>query len=177
MNRRNDNRGFNLIELIVVAAIISLLATVILAALSNAREKARDSTRKAELGELQKAITHYFTTTGSYPSTGGVWLSSEVGSTQATNGADYSANWVPNILAANMITKLPSDPVGGINSSCSGTQYRSYLYRSDGTHYKLLSNCALEWDSYPTVGKKFYDPTRPTWALQLTDDGVATSGW
>lgn len=52
-------RGFTLIELLVVIAIIGLLSTIIAAPIQNARKKARDSKKIAEIKALQLAIEQY----------------------------------------------------------------------------------------------------------------------
>ncbi len=60
-------KGFTLIELLVVVAIISLLASVVMASLSSARSKSRDAKRKSDLHQIQNALALYYNTNGSYP--------------------------------------------------------------------------------------------------------------
>src|SRR3989344_7895058 len=60
-------RGFTLIELLVVVSIISMLSSVVLASVSFARAKARDSTRLAQIHQIDIAIQLYINDHGSAP--------------------------------------------------------------------------------------------------------------
>ena len=58
--KRNKNfsqsRGFTLVETLVVIAIIGILASIIMLALLNVREKARDVRRKAEISQIGRFL-------------------------------------------------------------------------------------------------------------------------
>jgi len=60
-------RGFTLIELLVVISIIALLSTVILAALSTARQGARDADRINSIRQMQTALELYYSDDETYP--------------------------------------------------------------------------------------------------------------
>lgn len=65
---KKDLRGFTLIELLVVIAIIGLLSTIIAAPIQNARKKARDSKKIAEIKAVQLALDQYAeANAGQYP--------------------------------------------------------------------------------------------------------------
>lgn len=64
---KKDRSGFTLIELLIVLAIVSLLASVILASLSTARRSARDAERISELREMQTALELYYSDHQEYP--------------------------------------------------------------------------------------------------------------
>src|SRR3990167_7007823 len=62
-----NKKGFTLIELLVVVAIIGLLSTLAVVALSSARLKARDSKRLSDLKQIQTALELYYTDKSEYP--------------------------------------------------------------------------------------------------------------
>jgi prepilin-type N-terminal cleavage/methylation domain-containing protein len=64
---KNNKKGFTLIELLVVIAIIGLLSTLSVLALNNARQKARDAKRVADIKQVQTALELYFNDANSYP--------------------------------------------------------------------------------------------------------------
>ncbi len=63
----SNKTAFTLIELLVVIAIIGLLSTISIIALNQARSKARDARRTADMHQLQTAIEMYYDQYGVYP--------------------------------------------------------------------------------------------------------------
>jgi len=61
------NRGFTLIELLVVIAIIGILASVVMASLNSAREKAQFAKAQTEVKVLFDALLRYNIDTGAWP--------------------------------------------------------------------------------------------------------------
>jgi prepilin-type N-terminal cleavage/methylation domain-containing protein len=68
-NKRMNQQGFTLVELLVVVAIIGMLASLSIVALGSARTKARDAARVASVKNIQTALELYYSDTGLYPST------------------------------------------------------------------------------------------------------------
>ena len=72
MNKRtNKEKGFTLIEMLVVIAIVGLLSSVVVVGLGGAREKARDARRLADLRSLQNQVELAYQTSTGYPSVSG----------------------------------------------------------------------------------------------------------
>jgi type II secretion system protein G len=165
MMHKNKTRGFTLIELLVVISIIGVLGAIILASVHKAAVKARDTNRKATLRNLKTALELFYADNGRYPSTGGVWYSSEPGNVPE-NGPGNNGVWIPELVAGGYIKELPRDPLLGRGDNnpnkCSLFGWiGAYDYKSDGTNYKLLSHCAPEFmigNVWDTPGSGFYDP-------------------
>lgn len=64
----NAQRGFTLIELMVVMAVLALLAMLVSPRYFSSVEQARETALRANLQETRRAIDQYFTDKGQYPS-------------------------------------------------------------------------------------------------------------
>jgi general secretion pathway protein G len=117
-----QKRGFTLIELLVVIAVIGLLATLAVVALNNARAKARDAKRVADIKQVQTALELYFNDKGHYPLTD-----------EFTAGTIYSTSTNGTTTYMKIIPTAPTPQDG----SCSGVD-NLYAYNSfDGSTYTL----------------------------------------
>lgn len=70
LKNMRSKKGFTLLELIVVIAIIGLLAAIVLASVNSARMKARNGRRIAEVKHYITAIELAYDKYGSYPNDG-----------------------------------------------------------------------------------------------------------
>jgi len=61
------NRGFTLVELLLVLFMIALLASLVMPVATKSVEQAKESALKEDLQVLRKAIDDYFANTGHYP--------------------------------------------------------------------------------------------------------------
>jgi len=157
-------KSFTLIEILVVVTIIGLLTATAAVTYTAFLKQSRDAKRKTDLSQLATALEMYRSNNDAYPSTSLGWWGacSSYGSFPDTGATGY----VPG-LAPVYILKLPHDPRESQSfPPCSATGSTCYLYRSDGKDYKLLAHCAPEV-AVPSTDQ-FYDPTRPTWALQVS---------
>jgi general secretion pathway protein G len=64
---RRRQRGFTLIELIVVVTIIGLLAGIAVVGIGHAQQKARENILKADLANMRKAIDDFYADKQRYP--------------------------------------------------------------------------------------------------------------
>lgn len=117
MHTNPKEQGFTLIELLVVIAIIGLLASVVLASLSTARQKGRDARRIADLREVQTALELYYSDHNAYPAV----------TSQSSISSALSSSLVPTYISS-----VSDDPLGG-------SYHYVYLSTSGGTFYCLGS--------------------------------------
>ncbi len=155
------SKGFTLIELLVVVAIIGILATVVLASLGSARDKARDQAMRSHFAQLRSALELYYMDNNSYPVTSS-WCIAGHTSTPTCNQASGSNGWIPN-LAPNYIPALRMD---------RGTTADSTWYYMGGVGgYKVMLHQPNNILSAPVTAS---DPMRDdnvggarTWALSM----------
>lgn len=143
-------KGFTLVELLIVVAIIGVLATLLMANFIGVRQRARDAQRKADLRQLQSALEFYRSDLASYPGS----LSS--------CGAVFAGGSPSNTY----MQKLPCDPLGA-----SGYNSGTYYYVSGGTTYTLGACLENTADTQGTATKPAGAPAGCTsnWYFVVTN--------
>ena len=120
-----NKKSFTLIELLVVIAIIGILAAIAMPSISNARAKARDSRRLADLDTFRTALEMYFSDHDQYP----VWTSGCLENTSATSSPFLAGSgFVPKYIG-----QIPKDPLFG-----KGHCYY-YITTANGSDFHLLA--------------------------------------
>src|SRR3989344_4259063 len=116
-------QGFTLIEMLIVIAVISILAGIVLVGVTGFQETARDTKRVGDLRSVQNTVELFYARCGHYPrntagcdNTGTIDTWAELGTTLENAGVISDAG------------KLPSDPQGS-----------TYLYvvSADGLNYAI----------------------------------------
>lgn len=123
-NKSLKSRGFTLIELMVVIAIIGMLSSVVIASLNSARIKARNVARNSEVEQLRSAFGLGADSNGNLPSSGGGYAC--VSSNCYEGWSPYVANSGVDAVTAPFIKK-PTDPTGGTRG------YGGFLYFDPST--------------------------------------------
>lgn len=112
-------KGFTLIELMVVILIIGLLATIVVQNLRGAIDKAKRVKAQADTAQIKSGLDRYYLDAGSYPTT-------DQGLIALIQPP--SVGYVPRDWGGPYLEKIPFDP-----------WENPYLYQSDGNAYILKS--------------------------------------
>lgn len=112
MSMKNSPRGFTLIEILLVVAIIGALAAMVVPRLTGRSEKAKMATAKADIrANISTALKMYEIDMGTFPT-------SEQGLGVLSRSPDGAATW-----SGPYIDRAPTDPWG-----------RPYQYKNPGVH-------------------------------------------
>ncbi len=115
--KKKGSRGFTLVEMIVVIAIIAILMAIVLANLEKARSQNRDKVRIADISKIQLDLALYLNKNGAYP------IGSDIRVLTAALTPDYTST-------------IPVDPLN--------TGNYVYSYADDGTGGSYCLSALLE---------------------------------
>jgi len=132
-------RGFTLIELVVVIAIIGMIMTVSFVSFSNARQKARDTKRLSDVTQIQNALSVYFRDEGRYPET-----------------MTFGSELIGSSTSRTYMTITPQNPSPRNDGICPNDDY-IYQAMATGTDYKI-DFCLSETVGNLTAGRKCLTP-------------------
>ncbi|EGW40346.1 prepilin-type N-terminal cleavage/methylation domain-containing protein [Desulfosporosinus sp. OT] len=112
----SNNRGFTLIEMMIVLVIIGLMATVTYPSLSGAAGMSNENDRAKNEYVVNKALREHYALTGIYPNQG------------------VHDSSTPNLTETELIT-LASDLVQQTGVSLNTTKYKyTYVLNGSGTY-------------------------------------------
>lgn len=172
IKKESSQRGFTILELLIVIFIITLIASVIIINVSSSRTKARDARRKSDLLIIASALESYFVENKVYPN-GNCLL------TNATSG-----NTLRNELVNNgFLTTLPVDP------QSTASPPRNYIYITNnyyscvgGTNQPnspgfVIAAFLERFSSDPDATTNKYFPPTGTSINQFTRSGQTYNYW
>jgi len=142
MYRLKNQKGFTLLEILVVTVIIGILASFTTANLMGGVPRARDTQRKNDLKQLQTALQLYYADNNQYPPSDSCQWSSQT-CWQTLLGED----------TARYINPMPKDPLDRDLGFCE-TKQNCYVYRycrPVADQYILVANLENTQDSEKKV--------------------------
>ena len=113
MSKKVQNKGFTLIEILVVIGIIAILAAIVIIAINPARQfaQARNSQRTANVNAILNAVGQYIADNKGLLPTQVSALANDVSAPVGTSGADLCAVLVPTYMPALTVDPT-TDPDG-----------------------------------------------------------------
>lgn len=119
MNLKQNQKGFTIVELLIVIVVIAILAAISIVAFTGIQQRGRDSGRASDVSNIVKALTAYVTDEPGAPNNGGggVWPADAAAAVTALN----------NYSAANLSSEITSKLTLGAAPTGSTPDQYSYI--------------------------------------------------
>jgi len=149
MKINKKNKGFTLVELLIVISIMGILTVVGAASFKTVQLKSRDVRRKNDLGSISKALNMYYNDIGSFPhgtpDINGMIKSVGIGFSAAVNGS-----------ITTYMVEMPRETTKGIEDyyyiSTTGKSFKIFVNLENKEDSNCLKdgngNILLTYDSY-----------------------------
>ena len=138
LNKRNNNKGFTIVELLIVIVVIGILALLVITTYSGIQQKARNSKRQSDVAAVQTQLEAFYQQSGYYPSNKDLndasWLSTNMKSLDVNALIDPS-----NSTQSKTLTKTPGaksysyEVTDASNGDCEGADTNCAKYKLTAT--------------------------------------------
>jgi len=150
MNKKLHIQGFTLIEMLIVIAVISILAGIVLVGITGFQSSARDTKRVGDMRTVQNSLELFYTRCGHYPVGTGGCADAASGTTGDNNTFTDWADLETSLAAANVADRLPNDPrEGSTYEYTSGDGGFAYVLKAILENNSNTLNDTSELDGSP----------------------------
>lgn len=129
---RRGNRGFTIVELLIVIVVIAILAAISITAYNGIQVRARDAQRSSDMAAIVKALELYKIDNGKYPPSSGADAPGDNVPAGYTSNSAYGFSyatdnsWLKSLVDGKYLTSAPKDPINDMN------YYYSYYVYNNG---------------------------------------------
>jgi prepilin-type N-terminal cleavage/methylation domain-containing protein len=160
-------KGFTLVELMVVVAIIAIISAIVTTTFSAAKSKSRDGQRISDVAQIQLAFAGYFNQCNDFPL-------ADTGNVVDSNTLTQSIGCPSGVNLSTFISKIPTPPSGASQASYS---YATLYLTSDSakTPVDYVIQASLENNSSVSSESLSAFPTAPsgyTYSTTFTCDSL-----
>lgn len=142
MLKKYSQKGFTIVELLIVIVVIGILAALVLNTFSGVQRRARDTERQTDINSIATQLEVYYNDNAGYPLFTGqmadaTWVKTNL------KGIDAQAIIAPNAASGTTNSLANAQPGAGAYSS-----YGYQAFQSDGTTACTTAPCAkfkLTW--------------------------------
>jgi prepilin-type N-terminal cleavage/methylation domain-containing protein len=145
LKKRNlNNRGFTIVELLIVIVVIGILALLVITTYSGIQAKARNAKRQTDVQSLQTQVEAFFTQNAYYPSNADMnsisWRATNMKSLDVNAMVDPSSSCSPTTTGSTCLATAPAaktyayQPVNSSGTSCEATDTTCSAYTLTATY-------------------------------------------
>ena len=154
-------RGFTLIEILIVISIIALLSSLVLVAINKARGSAAEAIAKTEVSGLSSAADRYFEEESQYPG-------------METSKIDSSTNQFPLLFDALFGLRKPEGPGGRSAPYVQIEEKKVGVYDSDTDAYRPAEKAERQ---NPRIKKYLLDPWGNPYVYRCNKNVAKKEDW